>query len=99
MVKLQGRDGIKEGSPDPSDENDYAQEPPGGGSQGITQPKQTPFLNSDPFQCWYGVENIARVRINGESCMALLDNGVQINTIMPKYISDHLLQMGQLLIS
>ena len=26
--------------------------------------------------------------------MALLDNGVQINTIMPKYVSDHLLQMG-----
>ena len=25
--------------------------------------------------------------------MALLDNGFQINTIMPKYISDHLLQM------
>ena len=26
--------------------------------------------------------------------MALLDNGVQINTIMPKYVSDHSLQMG-----
>ena len=26
--------------------------------------------------------------------MALLDNGIQINTIMPKYISDHSLQMG-----
>ena len=26
--------------------------------------------------------------------MALLDNGAQINTIMPKCISDHLLQMG-----
>ena len=26
--------------------------------------------------------------------MALLDNGAQINTIMPKYISDHALQMG-----
>ena len=26
--------------------------------------------------------------------MALLDNGTQINTIMPKYVSDHLLQMG-----
>ena len=25
--------------------------------------------------------------------MALLDNGAQINTIMPKYVSDHLLQM------
>ena len=26
--------------------------------------------------------------------MALLDNGVQINTITPKYVSDHSLQMG-----
>ena len=34
-------------------------------------PQQTLFLNPDPFQCWHGVENIARVRINGENCMAL----------------------------
>ena len=26
--------------------------------------------------------------------MALLDNGAQINTIVPKYVSDHSLQMG-----
>ena len=41
-----------------------------------------------------GIENVARVRINGESCIALLDNGTQINTIMPKYVSDHLLPIG-----
>ena len=34
------------------------------------------------------------MRINGESCIALLDNGAQINTITPKYVSDHSLQMG-----
>ena len=32
--------------------------------------------------------------MNEESCMALLDNGMQINTIRPKYICDHSLQMG-----
>ena len=53
-----------------------------------------PFLNPDPFQSWHGVENVAKVRINGESCMALLDNGSQIKIIMPKYVSDHSLQMG-----
>ena len=37
---------------------------------------------------------MARVRINGESCMALLDNGAQINTITPKYVGDHSLMMG-----
>ena len=34
------------------------------------------------------------MKINGENCMALLDNGAQINTIMPKYISNHSLQVG-----
>ena len=28
--------------------------------------------------------------------MALLDNGAQINTIMPRYISDHSLQVGMI---
>ena len=40
------------------------------------------------------MENIAKVRINGESCMALLDNGVQVNTITPKYVKEHSLPMG-----
>ena len=93
-VKQQGGDGIKEGSPDPSDNSYHTEEPPDGGSQGIKPPQQTPFLNPNPFQCWHGVKNVARVRINGKSCMALLDNGVQINTIMLKYISDHSLQIG-----
>ena len=55
---------------------------------------QTPFLNLDPFQGWYRIENVARVKINGESCMALLDNGAQVNTIIPRYVSDHSLQVG-----
>ena len=65
--------------------------------QRFSRCKATPTdspLNPDPFQHWHGIENIARVKINGDSCMALLDNGTQINTIMPKYVSDHLLQMG-----
>ena len=68
--------------------------PPGGGSQGITQFTQTPFLNPYPFQYWYSVENVAKVKVNGESCMPLLDNGVQINTIMPNYVKNHSLEMG-----
>ena len=34
------------------------------------------------------------MRINGENGIALLDNGAQINTITPKYVSDHSLQIG-----
>ena len=40
------------------------------------------------------MENIAKVRINGESCMALLDNGVQVNTITSRYVKEHSLPMG-----
>ena len=93
-VKWQGGDSIEEGSMDPTDNSQHIKEPPNRGSQGIKLPQQTPFLKPDPSQCWHWVENIARVRINGESCMALLDNGTQINTIMPKYVSDHSLQVG-----
>ena len=55
---------------------------------------QTPFLNLDPFQQWYRIENVPKVKINGESCMALLDNGAQVNTIMPRYVNKHSLQVG-----
>ena len=55
---------------------------------------QTLFLNPDPFQQWYGIENVAKVKINGESCMALLDNGAQVNTIMLRYVCEHSLEMG-----
>ena len=64
-------DGIDEGSPDPSDNNHCIEDPPDRGSQGIKTMPQTPFLNPDPFQHWHGVDSIARVRINGESCMGL----------------------------
>ena len=93
-VKLQGGNGIKEGSPDPSDEDDSAQETSGGDSQGVTWPKQTPFLNPDPFQHWHGAKNVAKVKNNRESCEALLDNGTEINTITPNYVKNHSLEMG-----
>ena len=85
---------LKKGAQTPLTTVNTSKNPPDGGSQGIKPPQQTPFLNPDPFQHWHGVGNIARVRINGESCMALLDNGAQVNTITPKYVNDHSLQMG-----
>ena len=94
MVKQEGGDSINEENPDPSDNNKCHKEPPDGGSQGKKTTSQTPFLNLDPFQWWYRIENVARVKINGESCMALLDNGAQVNTIMLRYVSDHSLQVG-----
>ena len=34
------------------------------------------------------------MKINGESCIALLDNGAQVNTITLRYMSEHSLQVG-----
>ena len=90
----EGGDGNNEGSLDPSNNNKCHEEPPDGGSQGVKTTMQTPFLNLDPFQRWYRIKNVAKVRINGESCMALLDNGAQTNTITPRYGSNHSLQVG-----
>ena len=40
------------------------------------------------------MENVAKVRINGKSCMALLDNGAQVNSIMLRYVQEHSLPVG-----
>ena len=58
---------------------------------------QTPLLHPDPFHQWYGIENVAKVRVNGESCMALLDNGAQINTTIPNFVESCSLEVGPLL--
>ena len=94
--KLKGGDGTREGSPDPSSQGDQAKGAPGGDAQGIGHCMQTPFLNPNPFHWWYGIENIAKVRINGESCMALLNNGPQVNTIMWSFVEDLSFDVGPL---
>ena len=37
---------------------------------------------------------MAKVKIYRESCLALLDNGVQVNTITPRYVNENSLQVG-----
>ena len=91
---MRRRDGDDEGSPDPSNHDKHHKEPPEGGSGSVKTPLQTPFLNPDPFHQWYRIENVAKVKINRESCMALLDNGAQVNTIMLWYVNEHSLQVG-----
>ena len=54
---------------------------------------QTFFLNPDPFQQWYRIENVTKVKVNGESCMALLDNGAQVNTMTLRYMHEHSLEV------
>ena len=38
--------------------------------------------------------NIALVRVNQESCMVPIDNGCQVNTVMPQFIEAHSLDVG-----
>ena len=40
------------------------------------------------------MENVAKVNINGEDCMAILDNGVQVNTITQRYVKERSLLVG-----
>ena len=94
--KLKGGDGAKEGSPCPSRKGDHAKGTQGRDAQCMGNHAQTPFLNPNPFYQWYRIENVARVRVNGESCMAPLDNGAQINTIMPGFVENHSLDVGPL---
>ena len=94
--QLNGKEGMAsmKGAWTPPTTTSTTKTPPEGGSQGVNTTLKTPFLNPDPLQRWYRIENMARVKINGESCMALLDNSAQVNTIMLKYISNHSLQVG-----
>ena len=80
--KLKGGDGAEQGSLGPSRKGGHTEGSPRWDGQGIGHNTQTSFLNPDPFHQWYGIKKVARVRVNRESCMALLDNGTQINTIM-----------------
>ena len=70
LFKPKGGDGAREGSLDSSSQDGQAKGAQGGDAQGIGHGTQTPFLNPDPFYHWYGIENVARVRVNRESCMA-----------------------------
>ena len=93
---MKGGDGAREGSLDPSGQGGWAKVTPGGDAQGIGCHTQTPFLNPDPFHQWYGIENVARVRINRESCMALFNNGTQINNITLGFVESHPFEVGPL---
>ena len=42
----------------------------------LNMTQEDSHLESRPLQHWHGVENVAKVKINRESCKALLDNGV-----------------------
>ena len=93
IFKLERGDSTKEGSLSPSRKDGSTEGAPGWDAQSIKHQAQTPFLNPDPFNWWYGIKNVARVRVNWESCMAVLGNGAQIKTIMPGFMENHSLDV------
>ena len=56
--------------------------------------QKVPFLNPNPLTQWGGPENIAWVRINGESSWALLDSGSTINAVTPEFVEASSLDIG-----
>ena len=60
--QLNGKEGMlmMKGAQTLSQGNECHTKPPKGGSGGIKSSSQTPFLNPDPFQHWYGIENVAK---------------------------------------
>ena len=94
--KLKGGNSAGEGSLDPSSQGSQAKGNPEGDTLDIGHCTQTPFLNPNPFHRWYGTKSIPKVRVNGVSCMALLDNSTQINTITPDFVKSCSLEVGPL---
>ena len=58
--------------------------------------EKVPFLNPNALTLWSGPENIASVRIDGESSWALLDSGLTINVLTHEFIEVHSLELGPL---
>ena len=58
--------------------------------------RKTPFLKPYPLTDWSGPENMAQVKIDGESSWALLDNGSTINSLTLEFIWVHSLNIGPL---
>ena len=57
---------------------------------------KVPFLSLNPLTKWSGQENIAQVKINGESSWALLDSSSTINAVTQEFIEICSLDVGAL---
>ena len=76
----------EEGRPGPSETSSHSTSVPGWGSQGLKTSLKVPFFNPDLLTQWSGPENIAQVRIDGESSWDLLDSGLTINVVTPEFV-------------
>ena len=86
----------EEGRPGPSETSSHSASIPGWGSLSLRTSQKVPCLNPDPLTHWNGAENIAQVRIDGESSWDLLDSGTTINAVPPEFVKVHSLDIGPL---
>ena len=63
---------------------------------GLKMSQKDAFLNPKPLTQWSGPENIALVKIDGESSWALLDSGLTINAVTTEFVEDCSLDIGPL---
>ena len=54
------------------------------------------FLSFNPLTHWSGPENIAEIRIDGESSWVLLDSGLTINVVTSEFVKVCSLDIGPL---
>ena len=50
--------------------------------------KRAPYLNPDAFHRFIGSKNLGKVLVDDELVTCLLDNGAQLNFIMPTYAQE-----------
>ena len=50
--------------------------------------KRAPYLNPDAFHRFIGPKNLGKALVDDELVTCLLDNGVQLNFIMPTYAQE-----------
>ena len=78
--------------------------PPPDGSKGnrtgevpeVKKPSNSPYLNDDPRSRWLGPINVGYAFIDGERTWVLIDDGSQINSVMPAYTHEHNMVVGPL---
>ena len=81
---------------EPSETSSYSTDIHRHGSQSLKTSQKVPFLNPDPLTQWSRPNNIARVKIDGESSWALLDSGLTIKAVTPGFVEACSLDIGLL---
>ena len=62
----------------------------------MTNPRLTPsaFWNEDPRNQWFDRSNLGTAMIDGVKTTCLIDNGAQVNYVIPEFVKDRGLEVG-----